>query len=602
MWKRIREPVNRSLTNKLIMMNTAIILLLLFSIGGFSYYDYSRTLRLDVERLSNLVLKQANLNLNRYFEAYDQELLLLGSSQDFQDWLKSPKDDVINLYLAYRRMEEKNFTPFTKLHPEVLNITLFNYNGNEMNYSLTGTDKDYSVKNELWFESIPTTSKTTIFRSNTTSLLTNQGNNQELPTLTLVKYLNYIGHKGFIKLDISLTPTIEILNEMGIGDKGVGFIINKDGHILVHPESDLIMKSLDSDVIAGIKDKENGSFFRATTKDLIMFQTIPFTGWKSVVSIPYDDVLISIGRIRNATIIIGTMGLLISFLLIITVTSGSTRGLRRLRAAIKQTKLGMFEHKVLITGNDEVADVGRAYNAMLDHLNATIDQLTETKFRQQDAVHKALQSQINSHFLYNTLESINGMASLIDHKQIQTMTVGLSHMLRYTADYRHTIVSIKEEVLFLGHYLRIMQIRYSDKFQYDVTSSVEDASIPCLKAILQPITENAFKHVLEKTGKLLQLSVVVECSGGWVRIVVRDNGPGFDPSNLENIQQQLDNPDYRLQYDQLSRIGLLNVHYRLKLVYDHPHAGIQISNSSEWGGCCVILNFPDKLPERAIKA
>src|SRR5690606_3102909 len=131
----------------------------------------------------------------------------------------------------------------------------------------------------------------------------------------------------------------------------------------------------------------------------------------------------------------------------------------------------------------------------------------------QQAVLRSLQAQINSHFLYNALESINSMAYLARHHQIERTALALAEMLRYTSEYTQTVVGMMEEVHHAVHYVEIMQIRYPSEIDFEYEVDDESRQAVCPKAIIQPIIENSIKHGLEKTGKHLILRLSVRKQG-----------------------------------------------------------------------------------------
>ncbi|WNR45764.1 cache domain-containing sensor histidine kinase [Paenibacillus roseipurpureus] len=583
-----------SLQRKLLIMNISVILCMVLSIGLFSYYETSRTIRQDVERFSNLVLKQGNLNLNRYFNEYEQALSLIGLSRDYQEWINASQGNRIQMYLAYTQLEEKNFTPFNRLHPEIVSITLYNRNGNEMSYALKGMDKDYTVTSEPWFQTLPESGKTQIYLVQSHHILTSDGKPTYMPLLSFVKnFTTYNGQNGFIKMDVSLEPINRILNEMELAENGIGFIVDKNGIIVAHPNTEQIGHAADADLMREVQQKENGFFSRKRTNELVMFQTVPFTGWKSVVEVPFGEVSQSIVRVRNMTFSISIIGIMAASILIVTLISKYMAGIRNIRQVIKQTELGKMEPRATIIGHDEVGDLGRAYNSMLDNLQSVIHQLSESKVKQKEAAYHALQSQINSHFLYNTLESINSLANMIDHQPIQTMTVGLSRMLRYSAALHDRNVTIGDEIRHVIHFMNIIKIRYEEKFQYEIEDLEGCSEIPCIVAVFQPIVENSIKHGLEKTGLPLFVHIrLIRESTEYMAVHFQDNGPGFTQDELDRLSQQLHDPDFLVKYNHLKHIGLLNVHYRIRMMFPDSEAGVFLANAEGGRGALVTLRFP----------
>jgi len=595
------NAIRRSLKWKFITITTTIVVGIVAAIGFFSYYETSQTIRADVERFSQQVLRQANLNLNRYLNEYEQGFLLIGATNEYKEWLGYAPDDTSNIVLTYYTIRRLQMEPFVSRHPEILSITMLSASGVETNYTtIYGIRNDYSVKNEAWFGRTDDTDRVVFDIAMANQYLKVDGSPVSFPVMTLTKqYTPFNLPKGYLKMDVSLAPLQNILQEIHLGERQIGMISDASGTILVHPDTQRILTQLDPDITAQMSGRTEGSFFREKTKELVIFETIPRTDWRILEVVPYEDVAGSIGKVRNVTIVIAAIGLVIAMLLVVYVTTSITRRITHLRRVIKQTQLGRFDQLVEVGGTDEVADLAQAYNRMLGQLDQSVHQLTESRLVQQKAILSALQSQIQSHFLYNTLETINSMADLAGHREIEQITISLSRMLRYTSNYRTELVTIHEELRHLDDYLRIISIRYGNMVTYEFAIDAGCGESDCLKAILQPIVENCIKHGVEMTGEPLHIAVTVALlEQGWLGVTVRDNGVGFGEDELRELQRKLSDTETHTQYSKLAQVGLLNVHYRLRMYYQDDHSGVQVDNDS-LGGATVRIVFPARLHRRA---
>jgi two-component system sensor histidine kinase YesM len=332
---------------------------------------------------------------------------------------------------------------------------------------------------------------------------------------------------------------------------------------------------------------------------MVIYETIPQTTWKTLIMVPYKDVARSIYKVKNIMIVIALTSLVVSILLVIAVSSSITKRLLQLRATMKLTEMGNFEVRAEVSGEDEIANLSRNYNKMLESLETSILQLTESRLLQQEAAMSALQSQIHSHFLYNALESINAMANLANRPEIGQTTIALSNMLRYTSNYRDTTVTLKDEFNHLSDYIHIIQVLYGEAVIFDYHIPEACLKVSCLKAIIQPLVENSIKHGLERSGEVLRMKLsVVIGADGYIRIQIVDNGGGFAEEKLIELNDLLnaDHPQYK--YKQLSRVGLLNVHYRLRMYYPDSSSGVFIANDRSHQGAIVQLVFPAKWHEQ----
>ncbi|MFD0670162.1 sensor histidine kinase [Cohnella sp. GCM10027633] len=586
--------VQKSLMAKLILLFTGIIVVIVTSMGLYSYYEISKTIKQDIVRFSSQVLKQANLNLERYYREYEQGFLLLGTSQEFEDWLELEPGDKGALFSNLSLIQQNYIAPFQFRHPEILSVTLKSDRGNEIHQTKQyGLKLGYSLSEEPWLKDVDRTNKVYMRVGINSHYLNESGAPEPRMVMTMAKRFGTFSSKGYLKMDISLGPAQSILNELELGEDSIGMISDTSGTIIVHPDLNEINAKLEPSWISEIYGHDRGSFFVERTEDMVVYETIPYTNWKSIAIVSYPTVAGSVDRLKVVTILVAIGGIVGAVLLILTVTTSVTRRIADLRRMMKRIKIGDFEQRVQIRGKDELADLGVSYNQMLNTLDDSIQQLAETRMRQQQAVLSALQSQINSHFLYNTLESINSMAILADHEDIERTTVNLSNMLRYTSTYKDAIVTVNDEINHMVSYLNICRIRYGDNVSYSIRMDPDCGQIACLKAILQPIAENAIKHGLETSGASIRLSVDVTRHQDQLSISIEDDGVGFGEEELRRLREKLQDVGVRENYDQFTQVGISNVLYRLRTYYKNKNgqANLLIENARP-SGAIVTLTFP----------
>lgn len=583
--------IRRSMKWKLVLVFISVLLFVVSAIGLFSYYETSRTIRKDVERFSSLILRQVNLNLERYYREYSEAMLQIGTSREFTDWIRVGREEAFQSYHLDYKMNENYIVPFMIRHPEILSVTLKSKQGNEFHHTATyGLEKDYTLDDD-WLQDVTSYNQIYVHVQFSDDYLDSRGQRLSMPVMTWVKSFG-IFNSGYVKIDVSLQPSQQILSEMELGKQVTGMIADSSGKILVHTDETMILQQLDPSIVHGMAKSSSGAFLRKDTNEMVVYETSPQFGWKTIAIMPFENIARSIYSVRDMTILFAMAGIALGMLLIVAFTSSVTKRLSKLRQTIMQTRIGNFQVRVPVDGVDEVSDLGQAYNRMLEEIEASIHQLTETKLRQREAALSALQSQINSHFLYNTLESINSMASLVDHTDIEETTIALAEMLRYTSSYRDAVVTIDEEINHLQHYFRICSIRYGDGFTYAISVDPGCGDVPCLKAILQPIVENALKHGIEATGEPIHVDVRAQWTADDnILVRIADNGKGFDPSAYEHLRQELRNDAQGEQYRQLTKVGLLNVNYRLKMYYGQEEAGIELEPPTDTGAV-VCIRFP----------
>jgi two-component system sensor histidine kinase YesM len=593
------DAIRSSLKWKLISLISVIIIITIAVTGIFSYVETSRTIQADIEVSSDQILIQANLNLSRYYREYEQFFVLIAGSPEFRRWLQAKQGDQFDLLQNYQQISNRYIEPFITLHSEMLSITLYNSNGNQLIYRNYNHDfpmllkKNYSLTDESWLPSVTLSGKIEKIITQSDNYDDAMGKSLRVPIMTQIQKYQFNGNEGYLAIDISISPTQRILNEIRLGNNGIGLIVDDSGTIIAHPDSFQITNKLGTEISERVSQSPSGNFFIASTGEMAVFRTIPYSNWKLIVLVPYRDMAQAIDRIGNTTVYIALIGLFCGICLTVLVSTSITRRLQTLRLMFKMTQMGRFDLRVKVEGNDEVADLASSYNQLLQRIETSIQDLASARILQMEAAFSAMQSQIHSHFLYNALESINAMANLVDHREIRQTTVALSNMLRYTSNYSETVVNLKEECNHLRNYLHIIQIIYGDdiKFVIELPESLEQLS--CLKAIIQPIVENSIKHGYEVIGEPVMISVTAQIwKEGYVRIVITDNGVGFTPNRLEELQGLLSDSPSENQYKQLTSVGLLNVQYRLKMYYSDAETGVWVENRPGQSGVLVTIIFP----------
>lgn len=588
-----------SLKRILALTFSVIMVLTVVLVASFSYYHTSKTIRQDAEQYSKQILGQANLNLARYYRDNQLFFTTLASSEEFRKWLLTPPLDTYSKVFLMKGLENRYIIPYSTYHPEIISIILYNENGNESIYRSGNPDSEailmtgYSLRQEAWLQNIQLDGKMTRFVNKPTRYMQEFGRPIVIPVMTFVQKFQERDQSGYLMMDISLQPTQEILDAVMKGNHATSMISDGDGTLIASPNSSNIGKQLPDAIRMSVAANDSGHFFAKQTRELVVFETVPGSDWKMIVQIPYDAVARSIFIVRNFTLSVAGLCLLGGLFLVVWVSDSTTRRIQQLRLTMRSTEMGNFHVRAPESGIDEVSGLARSYNRLLERIEESIEQLAESRLVHQKAILSALQSQINSHFLYNALESINSMANIAGHSEIRQTALALSKLLRYTSNYSQTIVTLLDEVNSLNDYIHIITILYGDHITCHVDLPSELQDVQCLKALLQPIVENSVKHGYEKTGEKLAIRIQAEKTmGEYVCVSIEDDGPGIDATKLALLRARLQNKRPEKVFNELERVGLLNSHYRLKMVYADAASGIYIPERDCASGTQVQIIFP----------
>ncbi|WVE61027.1 sensor histidine kinase [Enterococcus faecium] len=257
--------------------------------------------------------------------------------------------------------------------------------------------------------------------------------------------------------------------------------------------------------------------------------------------------------------------------------------------AMDQTAAGNLETRIDITNTEyELKELSIGINEMLDSINQFVEDIYKLEIKQQDAHMRALQAQINPHFLYNTLEYIRMYAISEGSEELADVVYAFSALLRNNTNQEKTI-TLKEELDFCEKYVYLYQMRYPNRVAYHFIIDPDLERIEVPKFVIQPLVENYFKHGIDFTRFDNALSVKVLQEGKRVRIIIKDNGKGMTEKRLKQIEEKLSHPKVELH----GSIGLQNVNERLRASFGSSYY-MSLENN-ETGGLTVSITFKEGL-------
>lgn len=312
------------------------------------------------------------------------------------------------------------------------------------------------------------------------------------------------------------------------------------------------------------------------------------TGWKSYSAIPLKGLFPQAEDLNNAiwmVVIISTLGIAaVTAVLVYTMA----RPIKLLSKAMAQVQKGDFAVRVPNKRKDEIGELTESFNYMLEEINTLIRQVYQEKIAQKNAEVQALQAQINPHFLYNTLDSINWMLIDREENDISDIIISLGSLMRYSIEDENAFVPLGRELEYVLCYLKIQKNRLEDKLEYQISAdeSLEAYMVPRL--ILQPVVENAITHGIEPGRQRGNIRILAEDCGEEILISVEDDGIGMTQDQLEHLRDE--NPD--VEKDGHTGIGIRNVDRRLRLHYGDRY-GLMIE-SIHRKGTIVRLRIPKK--------
>jgi len=370
-------------------------------------------------------------------------------------------------------------------------------------------------------------------------------------------------------------------------ESGCLYLVNAQGNCVSQKGASCSaeISSISSDVLKRVKNNLYETYCPPENKQnlMIAYNTIETNGWMVIYTIPIPSIMPNMVTFNKTMLTTIVIVIIVTIILAWILGRKMSENIRILsNTMLKCVKNNVME-KTSIRSNDEIGYLTNCYNLMIDRVLEGRRLLVEEHEKKLDAQRKFLQSQINAHFLYNTLNSIRVLGSLGRTSEISNLTTALIKLLRTTIDNSNDVISLHEEMENLINYIYIQEIRYADIFKvyYDISEDVGNYNIP--KLLLQPIVENAIFHGMrdkESGGRIDIIARKIE--NGVLLIKICDNGMG----TAENVLDHL-------AYGNCTqgKVGLRNVDDRIKLYFGLDY-GVSLSNNYPCG-LCVEIRIPE---------
>lgn len=310
---------------------------------------------------------------------------------------------------------------------------------------------------------------------------------------------------------------------------------------------------------------------------LLVYRTNESTGWRYMREIPMQSLLLSAKSIRDFTIVILLVSILISFMIALAIARVLTRRISLLTNHMEQVGDLTLDVKVAIDGRDEIGKLTTSYNRMIRRIRELVEQLKTSQQQQKESEIKSLQAQINPHFLYNTLATINWMAADNESRKISLMVENLAIFYRLALNKGKEILKIADEINHVKAYLEIQKIRLEDKI--DIAYDIDPAILPLatLKLILQPFVENSILHGAEHKKGSTHIHIKGYIAEGSVVFEIIDDGVGMATSPANPFVNH-------------GGYGIHNVHEKIQLQYGHRYGVKLYSKPGE--GTRVVICIP----------
>lgn len=535
---------------------------------------------------THTIIQQMNQNINSYIDYMENIAYLISSNEDVQDYLFDEKIDNEGRYRILNQLQT-----ILDSRSDIRNVGIISKNGRMLiNDGSKSVNQDLDLNTQEWYATALEKPNGPILTSSHVQHIIS-GERPWVITLSRgIRDRSGSGEKeGVFFIDLNYSAISELCDQSTVGTKGYAFILDAKGNIVYHPQQQQLYNELQTENISLIMDTDEDTVLTGTGNDgkLYSISRSEKTGWTVVDCTNVKELLSKSRQAQSVYVLTAIILVIVALLFSRFMARSITLPIQKLRDSMKKVQEGDFSvSDVVVDSKNEIGSLTKSFDVMTHRIHELMEQNVHEQEEKRKSELKALQSQINPHFLYNTLDSIIWMAEGKKNEEVVLMTASLARLLRQSISNEDEVVPIANEVEYARGYLTIQKMRYKDKleFQIEVDSSI--LYIPLIKLVLQPIIENAIYHGLKYKESKGLLIVKGFMKDGNAVLQVIDDGVGMDEETLAHIYDK-----HKVNYHS-NGVGVYNVQKRLKLYYGEDYG---ITYTSELGkGTTATITIPGR--------
>lgn len=395
--------------------------------------------------------------------------------------------------------------------------------------------------------------------------------------------------RGTLVVDMSFNGIEQLFSKINTSDGTYAYLMDGEGEIIYHPKQKLIYSDLyreNNKAAVEYEDGNRNEKFDGEERSVIV-RTVGYTGWKIVSVTPVSQFSMNLLQMRFFFIAILAFSLILIIVLNLVISAQIANPIKKLENSVRDLEKGGVqpESDIYIGGSQEVQHLGRAVSNMIEQRNRLMDNVVEEQEAKRKSELEALQSQINPHFLYNTLDSIVWMIESNRYEEAIAMITDLASLFRISLSKGKNIISIDKEIQHARNYINIQKVRYKNKFDIKFDIDPQILLYSTMKLILQPLLENAIYYGMESMDDEGLIFVRGYQTENDIYLEVEDNGLGMPESVTEKLL---------IENNQLAKkgsgIGLLNVQKRIQIYFGKKY-GLNIESELD-EGTKVTIHLP----------
>ena len=544
------------------------------------------------------IIKQLNQNIDSYISYMDNIASVIAQSGDAYKYLYrekgygATKDEN---YSEYRQRLVEQFKTILKGRADIRNIGIVREDKN----SPSLFDNGLSVRNtyvdlntQPWYaDAVGKYDRYNLTSSHVQNVI--KGERPWVITLSrgIRNYTGTEAEDGVVFLDLNYSAISELCAQSSMGDKGYVFILDQNGNIVYHPQQQQLYNELQTENISLVMNAKSDivTVGKGDDEKIYALSHSDITGWTIVGCMNMSELLRNSRQTRSIYVLVAVGLIIVALLISSLIARNITLPIQKLRDSMKSVQKGNFDiEDIEVISDNEIGSLTRSFNVMTHRIRELMEQNVKEQEQKRKIELKALQSQINPHFLYNTMDMINWQALQGHTNEVSTAVQNLSRFYKLTLSRKKGISTIECEEEHVSIYITLQNMRYHDSIDFisDIPDELMEYQIP--KLTLQPVVENAILHgILEKESKSGTIVLTGWLEESDIVILISDDGVGISPEKLQTILSGTGQSS-----SGGTNIAIYNTHRRLQILYGQKYGLSYTSISGQ--GTEVQIRIPAK--------
>ncbi len=575
MRKRKRRFPKASIRYTIFTYFTVSALVMIFLIGIFMYGRLAGQTAATIREENQMVINQVTLSVDSYLRT-----IMKLSDSLYYGVIKNA-----DLSTGAETVNSEFSLLYDNNKDSISNIALLSKDGELLTAIPAARLKsDMDVTGEEWFKNALGRPDNLYFSMPHVQYIFDNSENQYRWVITLTRAVEITEgtstDQGVLLIDITYGSLQYMLDNLVLGNQGYLYLVSSGGGLIYHPRMQMIDANLETENLeaaAGYRDGNYQEIFEGEKRDVVV-KSVGYTGWKIIGVTPAGG--FSLSGMKTKLFLIFVVAFFLFLLAIVNafISTKITAPIQELEKSVNALEAGELDAEIYMGGSYEIHHLGRSIDDMAKRIQTLMDDIVAEHESKRKREFDTLQSQINPHFLYNTLDIIVWMIENEQKQEAVKVVTALARFFRISLSKGKSIIPVRDELEHVRNYLMIQQMRFKNKFIYRIEAKEEVLGLASLKLMLQPLVENAIYHGMEFMDGDGEIVVKAYKEQGQLHYKVEDNGLGMTKEQTESLMTEKNH----VASGRGSGIGVKNVNERIRLYFGEEY-GLSIESEPDEG-------------------